>query len=437
MKNRFSAINIKPIELLFITIICSCTIYFIFSTISQVNFKSDILKKYEKNYPLDRGIFTSFSEVVDNERLIIKEDLDLKLERNIYSFFSSQKDIIDKIYFNNLKIYPMDVMNIKKESSKDLKLNGDNEILKFFCINKDYYIDYIKDYIDGVGFKDIDFKGDGIRTPILLGSDFKNIYKIGEIIQNEKTKETFEVRGFIKKDKFIFSMTGSPAYGMESLNNSIVSTYNEEGLERAMKKNLSMKNEKDIMDEDAVLIYDLTKIIPSIILKVSPEYELDQAMKELDKRLINNGLSVELLSMKSDIDTFIERFNHEISFNTLILSVFGILSIMVVSTIINYTIQKFKYNIGILYSIGATTKDILNIFFSKIIQISVIALVFGGILYVNIRKSVYLFFVNEIRIEYIIYGSILYMSIISVSFIAPIIKMRKYEPMDLLKGGRE
>lgn len=83
MKNRFSVIKMKPIELLLISIICSCTVYFIFSTIAQINFKKDILKTYEKNYPLDKGIFTSFSEIADNEKLIIKEDLDFKLERNI------------------------------------------------------------------------------------------------------------------------------------------------------------------------------------------------------------------------------------------------------------------------------------------------------------------------------------------------------------------
>lgn len=198
-------------------------------------------------------------------------------------------------------------------------------------------------------------------------------------------------------------MTGKPAYGIEGLNSSIVCAYNEKGLERAIKMNLSMKKDEDISNKDTVLIYDLPKIIPSIILKVRPEQELDQAIDELNKRLLNNGLSVELLSMKSDIDTFLERFNYEISFNTLILFIFGILSVLVVSTIINYTIQKFKYNIGILYSIGATTKDILNIFFRRILQISIIALILGGILYVVIRKSVYLFFVNEIKIEYIVY----------------------------------
>ena len=437
MKNRFSAIKMKPIELLLIAIICSCTIYFIFSTISQINFKNDILKNYEKNYPLDKGIFTSFSEIADNEKLIIKEDLDFKLERNMYSFFYNQKDIIDKIYFNNFKIYPIDIINIKKPQSKDLKSNGYDETLKVFSINKDYYIDYIKDYIDGEGFESIDFERDIINIPILLGSDFKDIYKIGDIIENKKLNKSFQVKGFIEKDKFIFSMNGSPAYGIESLNNSIVCAYNEKGLERAIKMNLSMKKDGDIGNKDTVLIPDLPKIIPSIILKVSSEQKLDQAIDELNKRLLNNGLSVELLSMKSDIDIFLERFNHEISFNTLILFIFGILSVLVVSTIINYTIQKFKYNIGILYSIGATTKDILNIFFRRILQISIIALILGGILYVVIRKSIYLFFVNEIKIEYIVYGSLVYMIIIGISFIVPIVKIKKYRPIDLLKDGRE
>lgn len=437
MKNRFSVIKMKPIELLLISIICSCTVYFIFSTIAQINFKKDILKTYEKNYPLDKGIFTDFSEIADNEKLIIKEDLDFKLERNIYSFFNNQKDIIDKIYFNNLKKYPIDIVNVKKPKIKDLKSNGYDETLKVFSINKDYYIDYIKDYIDGEGFENVDFEKGSINIPVLLGSDFKGIYKIGDIIENEKIKKSFKVKGFIEKDKFIFSMTGKPAYGIEGLNSSIVCAYNEKGLERAIKMNLSMKKDEDISNKDTVLIYDLPKIIPSIILKVRPEQELDQAIDELNKRLLNNGLSVELLSVKSDIDTFLERFNYEISFNTLILFIFGILSVLVVSTIINYTIQKFKYNIGILYSIGATTKDILNIFFRRILQISIIALILGGILYVVIRKSVYLFFVNEIKIEYIVYGSLVYMIIIGISFIVPIVKIKKYRPIDLLKDGRE
>ena len=117
--------------------------------------------------------------------------------------------------------------------------------------------------------------------------------------------------------------------------------------------------------------------------------------------------------------------------------VLGILSIMILATIINYKIIKFKYNIGVLYSIGATTNDIFKIFSYKLLQSSFLALLIGSISYILVKKTVYKFFVNNISIKDISIGSLIYIIIIVISFIVSINKIKKITPVELLKEGRE
>lgn len=198
-----------------------------------------------------------------------------------------------------------------------------------------------------------------------------------------------------------------------------------------------MKNNISDINLDAVPIYDLSKIIPSIIIEINPEYLLKDATKILSNKLLDYGIYMELIPIKEDIDLFLSEFNNEISFNIIILNIFCVLSIIVISTIINYTIQKIEYNIGILYSIGATINDIVKILIKKLILSHIISLVLGNVLYLFIKKSVYLFFVSEIQGKYIIYTIIIYFIIITISFIAPIRKITKYTPIDLLREGRE
>ncbi|MDZ7548709.1 FtsX-like permease family protein, partial [Clostridium perfringens] len=131
-------------------------------------------------------------------------------------------------------------------------------------------------------------------------------------------------------------------------------------------------------------------------LKINSNYSLTEAIEKLNNQLLDKGLEVELLTIKSDIDNLLDSFNNEIYFNMLMLSVLGVLSIMILITIINYKIIEFKYNIGILYSIGATTNDVFKIFSYKLLQSSVLALLMGSITYISVKKNLYKFFVNNI-----------------------------------------
>lgn len=437
MKNRYKVIKMKSPEMLLITLLEICTVFLIFSTIAQINFKNNIIESYEKNYPLKDGAFVKFSGIHDSEKLDIKEDIDLKLERNLYKFLTTENDIIDKIYFNNMNYYQKNILDIEKPKEKNLKTGNYDDLLYGFSINKAYYDDYIKDYVLGDGFQDEDFTNKDKRVPIIMGNSFRNTYKVGQIINSEILGKDFEVVDFLQKDKFIFSSNGSPANGVENLKTAILSPYNEEALELAIKMNLSMQKEEHRSNKDSVLIYDLTKIIPTINLKINSSYSLNEAIDKLQNQLLDKGIEVELLPIKSDIDSFLDSVNNEIYFNMLMLLVLGILSIMILVTTINYKIIKFKYNIGILYSIGATTNDIFKIFSCKLLKSSVFALLMGSIAYISVKKTVYKFFVNNINVQDIAIGSLIYISIVTFSFIISIIKMKKITPVKLLKEGRE
>lgn len=437
MKNRYKVIKIKPIEMLLVTLLEICTIFLIFSTIAQFNFKSNIVKNYEKNYPLKDGIYTNLARIVDSENLDIKEVEDLKLERNLYKFFTTDNDLIDKIYFNSMTQYKENILEIDKPNEKDLKTRMNDDILYRFSINKAYYDDYIKDYIVGDGFTDEDFINKDKKIPIIMGNSFSKSYEVGQIIKSEILGQDFEIVGFLKKDKFIFASNGTPATGMENLNTALISPYNQEALEIAIKKNLSMQREKDRSNEDSLLIYDLTSIIPTMTMKINSKYSLTESIEILNKQLLDKGIEVELLPIKSDIDSLLDSFNNEIYFNMLMLSVLVVLSIMILITIINYKIIKFKYHIGILYSLGATTNDIFKIFSYRLLQSSSFALLMGVITYISIKKNVYKFFVNNINVQDILIGSFIYISIIAFSFIISIFKIKKVAPVELLREGRE
>ena len=118
MKNRYKVIKMKSPEMLLITLLEICTVFLIFSTIAQVNFKNNIMKNYEENYPLKDGVFLRLAGIHDSEKLDIKGDIDLKLERNLYKFLTTENDIIDKIYFNNMNYYQKNILDIKKPKEK-------------------------------------------------------------------------------------------------------------------------------------------------------------------------------------------------------------------------------------------------------------------------------------------------------------------------------
>lgn len=185
MRNRYKVIKIKPIEMLLVTLLEICTVFLIFSTIAQFNFKNNIVKNYEKNYPLEEGVYTNLARIVDSEKLDIKEVEDLKLERNLYKFLTTDNDIIDKIYFNSMNQYKKNILEIEKPKEKDLKTRIKDDILYGFSINKAYYDDYIKNYIVGDGFQDEDFINKDKKIPIIMGNSFRKTYEVGQIIKSE------------------------------------------------------------------------------------------------------------------------------------------------------------------------------------------------------------------------------------------------------------
>lgn len=437
MRNRNRAIKIKFQEMILLILLEICTVYFIFSTVSQFNFRNNIIKGYEETYPIKDGMFISFREISNPEILDIKDAVDLQLERNLYSFLTTDNEVIDKLYYNTVNLYEEDILGIEKPKEKSFKTGISDNIIYSFLINKEYYDDYIKNNIVGSGFQDEDFISKDKSVPIIIGNSFKKNYDIGQVIKSDKLDRNFKVVGFLDKDRFIFTNNGLPSVGIENLNTSIIMPYNEEALKMAIKNNLSMMNEEDQSNEYSLLIYDLTSIIPTMTIKISPNYSLTKAKEILTNQLSNKGMNVELLTIKSDIDNFLEKFNDEILFNIILILILGILSIMILISTVNYKIIKFKFNIGILYSIGATTNEVFKIFFYKLLQSSFISLVIGSLIYISIRKTVYKFFVNNIYIEDILLSILIYISIIVFSFIVSITKMKKIAPVELLKEGRE
>ena len=437
MKNKYKTIKVTTIELLLIILLESCTVFLIFSTVSQFNFKNNIRESYNKNYPLNDGLYITFPEIVDSNKLYIKENLDLKLERNLYKFITNDNEVIDKIYFNVMNYYPQNALNIKKPNEKDLKEKIDSDIIYGFSINKSYYEDYIKNNITGDGFKSEYFLNKENVVPIIMGNSFKKSYKLGEIIESSALGKSFKVVGFLDKNMYIFSSNGSPANGIESLNSSIISPYNEEILKSAIEMNLSMQKAEDRSNKDSIYIYDLTRIIPTTIIKINSNYALSDAVDKLNSQLTDIGINAELISIKSDIDNLLNSISNEVYFNMAIILILGMLSIMILVTTINYKIIKFKYNIGLLFSLGATTKDIFKILSYKLLQSSCLSLFIGGITYILIKKTIYKFFINNLSIRDIIIGSLIYIIIIIFSSIISIYKIKNITPISLLREGRE
>lgn len=430
MRKKYRTIHINNVEIVLLILLCACTSYFIISITAQLNFKKDIIKKYNNTYPVQNGVYLNFREIIDNNKLKFKKNEDLKIERNLYEFLAEQSDIIDKIYFNKTSIYKSDKVNIRLLDID--KKNLDNTITIYY-INKDYYFDYIKKNVLGNGFEVEDFNLSKDITPIIMGKNYDMYYKMNDIIENPKIGKKFKVVGFLEKGVSINNQGGTPSYSIQNLDNFIVAPYNQNGLKEAIYNELSMKNSEDINNINTIKIYDLSNIISTLIFTVKPNLDVSSSISELNDRLITNGVSTELVSLNNDIFSFFDKFDNQLKFNIFLLMILTISSIVIIGTIIDYTVMEYEYNIGILYSFGANKRDILKIFYAKILPFSAVSYIIGTIVYIIANKSIYLYFVNDIKIVYIVYGAILYFSIIICSLIMPINKIKSRRPIDLLR----
>lgn len=433
MNNRFKIFKLKIYYSILILLVSVLTVYFIISTFSQVNFKRDIIEKYKESYPVDQALFIKFYGIEDHEKLEIKGDL--QLERNIYDFVKNESEPIDKIYYNVQKQFPIEKLGIWDIREKEKLYKGAMNF-SIYSINEEYYEDYIKDYLEGDGFERSYFKSNIDKIPTILGSDFKGIYKLGEEITDNSSKKVYKIVGFLQKDRYIFSYTGTPAEGIQSLDKCIITPYNEEKLNNALFHEKIDPNEEGVTEE-SLSVFDLTKIVPAMMIKVKDKIDVEQSKSKLKNEASAKGMELDILTVREDIDTFLDKFNNELSFNVIILTIFSVLSIIIVSTIIKCMIERVKYNIGVLYSLGAVTKDIIWIILNKVTILLGTGFVLGIILYFKLKKVVYLFFANEVNYQYILGTLVIYIILILVSLVTPIIKLKRLKPIEILKEGRE
>jgi ABC-type antimicrobial peptide transport system permease subunit len=173
-------------------------------------------------------------------------------------------------------------------------------------------------------------------------------------------------------------------------------------------------------------------------------------IESISKVAVENGYIMNSL-VASALTTITKAVN---VFSDFFIVIFVGLCLCAVSILANYglkLVKERKYEIGILKALGTRDRDLVCIFGIQII-LEIILIVFmynlGSILFVDLSNDILIRSLMElapnnlvvdveilfINLKDLISNSILAMFIVIVSFVLPIIKLRKLKPLDIVKA---
>ena len=189
----------------------------------------------------------------------------------------------------------------------------------------------------------------------------------------------------------------------------------------------------------------------SIRLKTNNLFEADLITKELIKNINTNDLSYS--SWKSTHGTLFEAIKFEkLLISLMLFLIVAVASILVLSTVI-MTVKSKEREIGILLTLGASPKQIILIFFTQGLIVSLIGIILGVflgfLLTLNLNNIISIlesfldrnlleaYFINYFP-YYINYSQILLICIISfvislISSLIPSLKAVKLNPVEILR----
>lgn len=382
-------------------------IYFLMNLSSFIMFKSNFIKNYKENFPLENGAY--IKDGIDSQEL--KDEIENV--REFVDYIDNNKDI---------KSYRLSVRD--RLSTEEFNINTDRfeqqynvdmyykEYISAYRVNYGYYSEIEKN-IYGNGFKKEDFDKYSDVTPVILGEIYKKDYKLGDIISNDDKSIKFEVVGFLKKN-MLFLDGSDPAN----------STYSSE-------KSFIIPLTKTFLNEEN---YMLPHSMREMTFTFNDNSDNSAVINEITKKGKEFGMDLEIDNFYTSLNIFLEDLDVQIRFESIKTLIYTILSCGVFTLSFIYLINNRKREIGILYSLGANSKNIIFMIFLDMIFIISIAYLISIPMYMHFGQTVIPYFLNEFNIINLGIPFIIMIFISLLCMVIPINNIIKLKPSELIRG---
>lgn len=407
-KSLFFDFKRAPIINSLIIIQITFWIFYMASFISILNFKSTFIKRFDKYYPRENGAIITF------EKMMINNSSEIEKIDEIYKCLE-KNNINYEIVRDNYQIW--DVIEMDNFSSETKVFYGtyrDDEFLSKVIEPNTANYSFIKNksnFIEGKIYED-DWKIRGNKIPVILGSNLRKLYNIGDEIlysgDNETYKgKTFEVKGFFKNE-VMFSSRTSPTLSSQITNGKVFMP-------------ISKEDEIEKFSFEPIIINLSENSLESDILNIR------QQLNEISENIVVENFDV-------DLNKFFDRFETTRLFEQIRL---GIITLIISASIIisiGYRINISRDRIGILYAFGGSKKYILRKVLEEFMIIAITGCLLGQIFYLKEGKSVYEFFLNENIGLNLLIATALLIGIILILVGISLREINKLSPRELIGG---
>lgn len=305
-----------------------------------------------------------------------------------------------------------------------------------FSVNKNALDAYNVELESGRYFKESEYEQleEGV-LPIILGHDYKDIFKVGDIIEYVMINDIYKAKvvGILKEDETIpikFDNNNVEANGNVDSNN-----YNLNGIMLIPYGENTIMNKLNISN---VFWYNFVLLDSSL-----EDKRKDSILNEIEDKIENTiDSKFNRKSYDKEITLELDKYKElkaNYSLTAIVAIVFSAITMIV--SMLN-SIKKRKREFGIYISCGATMKDIIGIIFFQMIAMVVIAIISTIIilkiyfLYFEIDSFYLVFDSVEFRtINYKIIGLMLLFGVFysSITSIIPLRKLSKLDIHELLR----
>lgn len=305
-----------------------------------------------------------------------------------------------------------------------------------FSVNKNALDAYNVELESGRYFKESEYEQleEGV-LPIILGHDYKDIFKVGDIIEYVMINDIYKAKvvGILKEDETIpikFDNNNVEANGNVDSNN-----YNLNGIMLIPYGENTIMNKLNVSN---VFWYNFVLLDSSL-----EDKRKDSILNEIEDKIENTiDSKFNRKSYDKEITLELDKYKElkaNYSLTAIVAIVFSAITMIV--SMLN-SIKKRKREFGIYISCGATMKDIIGIIFFQMIAMVVIAIISTIIilkiyfLYFEINSFYLVFDSVEFRtINYKIIGLMLLFGVFysSITSIIPLRKLSKLDIHELLR----